>query len=123
MYYRGPDGHCVGHFCIYMIFLKIRHHEKPQTFIMPVLQDHANRHLTPQNKVKLKLTISIFQQATYNIHQLIKKSIFQTILQEYKQLEMVEHHKIIALSQTSENHSQRNSTRQRKHMCPPKHDS
>jgi hypothetical protein len=27
--YRGPDGHCLGHFCTYMDFFKINNHKNP----------------------------------------------------------------------------------------------
>jgi hypothetical protein len=40
---------------------------------MPIPQDHSNRHLTPENKVKIKLTVLIFQHTTYNIHPLVTK--------------------------------------------------
>jgi hypothetical protein len=28
MCYRGPDGHCLGHFCIYMNYFKIKNKKK-----------------------------------------------------------------------------------------------
>jgi hypothetical protein len=51
MCYRGPDGHCLGHFCIYMIFV-----------IKKVMV--ADAHARVQRLVSVTITATVLEGCT-----------------------------------------------------------
>jgi hypothetical protein len=70
--YRGPDGHCLGHFCIYTYVFKIKKKDQGATMV-DILSENSRKEYTQSVTELLRLEKKrVVQEVCYFINKIPK---------------------------------------------------